>query len=222
MQGEDRSALLQQMRDFGVVPVVAINRAEDAIQLGQALLSGGLPCAEITFRTDAAEEAIQRIASELPEILIGAGTVLNVEQAERAISAGARFIVSPGFDKKVVSWCLEQDILVTPGVATPTEINMALDHGLTILKFFPAEALGGVKTLKAISAPYVNVKFIPTGGVNLENLAEYLRLPSVHACGGSWLVKRSLIDAGDFDEITRRVRGALEVVHQIRTEGAGS
>jgi 2-dehydro-3-deoxyphosphogluconate aldolase/(4S)-4-hydroxy-2-oxoglutarate aldolase len=221
MQGEDKFAILQQMRDFGVVPVVAINQAEDAIPLGQALLSGGLPCAEITFRTAAAEEAIQRIASELPEILIGAGTVLNIEQAERAVSAGARFIVSPGFDAKVVSWCLEQGVVVTPGVATPTEINMALDHGLMILKFFPAEALGGIKTLKAISAPYVNVKFIPTGGVNLENLADYLRLPSVHACGGSWLVKRSLIDAGDFDEITRRAREALEVVHQVRTEGGG-
>jgi len=221
MQGEDKFAILQQMRDFGVVPVVAINQAEDAIPLGQALLSGGLPCAEITFRTAAAEEAIQRIASELPEILIGAGTVLNIEQAERAVSAGARFIVSPGFDAKVVSWCLEQGVVVTPGVATPTEINMALDHGLMILKFFPAEALGGIKTLKAISAPYVNVKFIPTGGVNLENLADYLRLPSVHACGGSWLVKRSLIGAGDFDEITRRAREALEVVHQVRTEGGG-
>jgi 2-dehydro-3-deoxyphosphogluconate aldolase/(4S)-4-hydroxy-2-oxoglutarate aldolase len=222
MQGEDKSAILQQMRDFGVVPVVAIAKAEDATHLGQALLDGGLPCAEITFRTAAAEEAIKRIASELPEILVGAGTVLNIEQAERAVSAGARFIVSPGFDAKVVSWCLEQGVVVTPGVATPTEINMALNHGLSILKFFPAEALGGVKTLKAISAPYVNVKFIPTGGVNLENLAEYLRVPSVHACGGSWLVKRNLIDAGDFDEITRRVKEALEVVHQVRMEGAGS
>jgi 2-dehydro-3-deoxyphosphogluconate aldolase/(4S)-4-hydroxy-2-oxoglutarate aldolase len=220
MQGEGTSAILGQMRDFGVVPVVAIARAEDAPHLGQALLDGGLPCAEITFRTDAAEEAIKRIASELPEIFVGAGTVLNVEQAERAISAGARFIVSPGFDEKVVTWCLEHGVVITPGIATPTEINMALDHGLTILKFFPAEALGGIKTLKAISAPYVDVKFIPTGGVNLENLAEYLRLPSVHACGGSWLVKRSLIDAGDFDEITRRAREALEVVHQVRMEGA--
>jgi 2-dehydro-3-deoxyphosphogluconate aldolase/(4S)-4-hydroxy-2-oxoglutarate aldolase len=222
MQGEEKSEILQQLRDFGVVPVVAINQAKDAIQLGQALLSGGLPCAEITFRTAAAEEVIKRIASELPQILVGAGTVLTVEQAERAVSAGARFIVSPGFDEKVVSWCLGQGVVVTPGVATPTEINMALDHGLSILKFFPAEALGGIKTLKAISAPYVNVKFMPTGGVNLENLAEYLRLPSVHACGGSWLVKRSLIEAGDFNEITRRVIEALEVVHQVRMEGAGS
>ena len=222
MKGEDRSAILQQMRNFGVVPVVEIDRAEDAIDLGQALLDGGLPCAEITFRTAAAEEAIRRITSELPDVLLGAGTVMNVEQAGKAVSAGARFIVSPGFDAKVVSWCLEHEVMVTPGVATPTEINMALDYGLSILKFFPAEALGGVKTLKAISAPYINIKFIPTGGVNLENLADYLRLPSVHACGGSWLVRRSLIKDGNFNEITRLVREALEIVHQVRSGGSGS
>jgi 2-dehydro-3-deoxyphosphogluconate aldolase/(4S)-4-hydroxy-2-oxoglutarate aldolase len=222
VKGEDRSAILQQMRNFGVVPVVEIDRAEDAIDLGQALLDGGLPCAEITFRTAAAEEAIRRITSELPDVLLGAGTVMNVEQAGKAVSAGARFIVSPGFDAKVVSWCLEHEVMVTPGVATPTEINMALDYGLSILKFFPAEALGGVKTLKAISAPYINIKFIPTGGVNLENLADYLRLPSVHACGGSWLVRRSLIKDGNFNEITRLVREALEIVHQVRSGGSGS
>ena len=145
--------ILERLGDFGVVPVVSIDRAEDAIRLGQALLDGGLACAEITFRTAAAEEAIQRIASELPNILVGAGTVLSRDQAEKAIAAGARFIVSPGFDPRVVDWCLEHSIPVTPGVATPTEINMALDKGLHILKFFPAQALGGVATLKAIAAP---------------------------------------------------------------------
>lgn len=208
--------ILEKLGDLGVVPVVAIERAKDATRLGQALLAGGLPCAEITFRTAAAEEAIQRITSELPDVLVGAGTVLSREQAEKAVAAGARFIVSPGFDLKVVDWCLKHAIPVTPGVATPTEINMALDKGLRILKFFPAEALGGVKTLKAIAAPYGGVKFIPTGGVSAGNLADYLSLPAVHACGGSWLVKGKLISAGEFAEITRLAREAVAIVHRVR------
>ena len=208
--------ILEKLGDLGVVPVVSIDRAEDAIRLGQALLDGGLPCAEITFRTAAAEEAIRRIVSELPDVLVGAGTVLSRDQAEKAIAAGARFIVSPGFDPKVVDWCLEHSIPVMPGVATPTEINMALDKGLHILKFFPAQALGGVATLKAIAAPYGGVKFIPTGGVNAKNLADYLSLPMVHACGGSWLVEGKLISAGEFAEITRLVQEAVAIVHQVR------
>lgn len=208
--------ILDTLGRLGLVPVVKIERAEDAVDLGKALLDGGLPCAEITFRTAAAEEAIRRIASSLPEIVLGAGTVLSVDQAERAVSAGARFIVSPGFNQKVVDWCLRNEIPVTPGVATPTEIDMALDNGLNILKFFPAEAMGGIKTLKAISAPYGGVKFIPTGGINRDNLADYLALVSVHCCGGSWLVKDSLITGGKFDEITRLARDAVSVVHQVR------
>lgn len=208
--------LLGELGHLGVVPVVKIERAEDAIGLGRALLEGGLPCAEITFRTAAAEEAIRRIASELPEVLVGAGTVLSRGQAEKVVTAGARFIVSPGFDPKVVDWCLEHSIPVTPGVATPTEINLALEKGLHILKFFPAQALGGVATLKAIGAPYGGVKFIPTGGVNASNLADYLSLPMVHACGGSWLVKANLISAGKFAEITQLTREAVELVHQVR------
>jgi 2-dehydro-3-deoxyphosphogluconate aldolase/(4S)-4-hydroxy-2-oxoglutarate aldolase len=198
------------------VPVVKIERDEDAVDLGRALLAGGLPCAEITFRTEAAEEAIRRISSSLPEIVLGAGTVLSVDQADRAVSAGAQFIVSPGFNQKVVDWCLRNQIPVTPGVATPTEIDMALDVGLNILKFFPAEAMGGLATLKAIAAPYVGVKFIPTGGINLDNLGDYLAHPSVHCCGGSWLVKASLITAGRFDEITQLAREAVSVVRQVR------
>ncbi len=208
--------LLGELGRLGVVPVVKIEQAKDAIKLGQSLLEGGLPCAEITFRTAAAEEAIRRIASELPDVLVGAGTVLSRDQAEKAIAAGARFIVSPGFDPKVVDWCLEHSIPVTPGVATPTEINMALDKGLHILKFFPAQALGGVATLKAIAAPYGGVKFIPTGGVNAKNLADYLSLPMVHCCGGSWLVKSALISAGEFEEITRRAQEAVSIVRQVR------
>ncbi len=208
--------LLEEVGRLGVVPVVKIERPEDAVDLGKALLAGGLPCAEITFRTAAAEEAIQRISSNLPEVVVGAGTVLSLNQAERAVAAGARFIVSPGFDHQVVDWCLENQIPVTPGVATPTEIHMALSKGLEVLKFFPAEALGGIKTLKAIAAPYGGVKFIPTGGINKGNLADYLAHPSVHCCGGSWLVKASLISGGEFDEITQLTRDAMSVVREVR------
>jgi 2-dehydro-3-deoxyphosphogluconate aldolase/(4S)-4-hydroxy-2-oxoglutarate aldolase len=208
--------LLEKLGRLGVVPVVKIERAEDAIELGRALLAGGLPCAEITFRTAAAEEAIRRISSNLPEVIVGAGTVLSVDQASKAVSAGARFIVSPGFNQKVVDWCLQNEIPVTPGVVTPTEIDMALDRGLNILKFFPAEAIGGIAVLKAISAPYGGVKFIPTGGINQNNLADYLALPSVHCCGGSWLVKANLISAGKFDEITHLAREAMSVVRRVR------
>jgi len=207
---------LDTLGRLGLVPVVKIERAEDAVGLGRALLAGGLPCAEITFRTEAAEEAIRHISSSLPEIVLGAGTVLTVDQADRAVSAGAQFIVSPGFNRKVVNWCLRKQVPVTPGVATPTEIDMALDVGLNILKFFPAEAMGGLATLKAIAAPYGGVKFIPTGGINPDNLAEYLAHPSVHCCGGSWLVKGDLITAGKFDEITRLAREAVSLVRQVR------
>jgi len=210
--------VLEKLGLLGVVPVVAIERSEDAVELGRALLAGGLPCAEITFRTAAAEEAIQRISSSLPEIIVGAGTVLSVDQANRAVSAGAQFIVSPGFNHKVVDWCLQNEIPVTPGVVTPTEIDMALDRGLKILKFFPSEAMGGIATLKAIAAPYGGVKFIPTGGINPKNLADYLSLPAVHACGGSWLVKSTLISAGEFVEITRLTEEAQAIVRQVRGE----
>lgn len=210
--------ILDTLGYLGVVPVVEIERADEAVPLGKALIAGGLPCAEITFRTSAAEEAIRRIASELPQILIGAGTVLSVGQAEKAVAAGARYIVSPGFDPKIVDWCLARSVPVTPGVATPTEINMALDKGLNILKFFPAEALGGLKMLKALAAPYGDVKFIPTGGINSKNLADYLSLPAVHACGGSWLVTSKLISAGEFAEITRLTEEALSIVRQVRGE----
>ncbi len=208
--------LLEKLGFLGVVPVIAIERSEDAVELGRALLAGGLPCAEITFRTAAAEEAIRQISSSLPEVTVGAGTVLSVDQADRAVSAGAQFIVSPGFNQKVVDWCLKNEIPVTPGVLTPTEIDMALDRELKILKFFPAEAMGGIATLKAIAAPYGGVKFIPTGGINPRNLADYLSLPAVHACGGSWLATSKLISAGEFAEITRLAEEALAIVRQVR------
>jgi len=213
------SQVLERLGELALVPVVKIEDAQDSIELGEALLKGGLPCAEITFRTNAAEEAIKLIASTLPEMLVGAGTVLTVDQANRAVAAGAQFIVAPGFNPRVVDWCLENHVAVTPGVATPTEIEMALDKGLNILKFFPAEAVGGIATLRAIAAPYSDIKFIPTGGINAANLAEYLALPMVHACGGSWMVKANLISSGDFSKITNLTQEAMSIVHQQR--GAG-
>ncbi len=207
---------LQLLGELCLVPVVTIEHAEDAPLLGQALLQGGLPCAEITFRTAAAPEAIRLMGIECPEVLVGAGTVLTVGQAEQAVSAGAKFVVTPGFDGEVVDWCITNNIPITPGVLTPTEINMALKKSLAVLKFFPAEASGGVKMLKAIGGPYQGVKFIPTGGINANNLVDYLSLPSVHACGGSWMVKKQLIAKGEFDKITVLTREAVNLVKQTR------
>src|SRR2546421_1230532 len=179
--------IFEALGQIGLVPVITINREEDAVPLARALLDGGVGCAEITFRTAAAAGAIRKMTGEVHEMLIGAGTVLTVQQAEQATLAGAQYIVSPGFDAAVVDWCLKQNIPVLPGVATPTEINMALTKGVKLLKFFPAEELGGARMLKALYAPYQDVRFIPTAGVHAKQLAEYLALPNVVACGGSWV-----------------------------------
>ena len=203
---------------IGVVPVITIDRPQDAVPLARALLNGGIGCAEITFRTASAEEAIQRISGECHEMLVGAGTVLTVQQAEQAIRAGAQYIVAPGFDAAVVDWCQEHGVPVLPGVATPTEINMALARGVKLLKFFPSEEIGGVRMLKALYAPYQEVQFIPTGGIKAHNLAEYLALPNVVACGGSWMATGSMISEGKFDEITRLSREARAIVQRARGE----
>jgi len=200
--------VLSRLGRLKIVPVAKIEDARAAEPLCDALLEGGLPCAEITFRTEAAAEAI-RIAASRSDMLVGAGTVLKVDWAKHAVDAGARFIVSPGFNPKVVGYCVENNIPVTPGVGTPTDIEAALDYGLEVLKFFPAEAFGGLKTLKAVGAPYGMVRFIPTGGINAGNLLDYLRYDKVFACGGSWMVKAELISAGRFDEITRLTREAV-------------
>jgi 2-dehydro-3-deoxyphosphogluconate aldolase/(4S)-4-hydroxy-2-oxoglutarate aldolase len=213
----DMKSIINQFERFGVVPVIAIEDAKDATALGEALLAGGLPCAEVTFRTAAAAESIRTLADQFPDMLVGAGTVLNVEQAQQAMDNGAKFLVTPGFDAAVVEFSLAHKIPIFPGVATPTEINMALHHGLDILKFFPAQALGGVATLKAISGPYGGIRFIPTGGINPSNLADYLKLPAVLACGGSWLVKKSLIAEGAFATITQLVREAMQLVERTRS-----
>jgi 2-dehydro-3-deoxyphosphogluconate aldolase/(4S)-4-hydroxy-2-oxoglutarate aldolase len=210
---------VKMLGELGLIPVVAIEDAKDAVPLGEALVAGGLPCAEITFRTAAAQDAIRQMSEALPEMLVGAGTVISVQQAEQAVAAGAKFIVSPGFDPDVVDWCLAHDIPVTPGVLTPTEVTMALAKGLKVLKFFPAEVGGGIKMLKALGAPFVGIKFVPTGGISASNLADYLALPVVHACGGSWIVKKQLIAEGQFDTITQLVKDAMVIVRQARGQG---
>ena len=208
--------IVNKLGDIGIIPVVAIDDADTAVLLGQALLDGGLPCAEITFRTAAAADAIKNMSTAHPDMLVGAGTVLTVEQAEQAAAFGAKFIVTPGFDAKVVNWCLANDIPITPGVMTPTDINQAIAKGLNILKFFPAEVAGGVKALKAIGGPYVGLKFIPTGGINANNLADYLALPIVHACGGSFMVKKQMIADGEFDKIKGLAETAVSIVQSTR------
>ena len=207
---------LKQIGSTGIVPVVVLNKADDAEPLAQALVKGGLPCAEVTFRTDAAEESIRRIAKKFPEMFVGAGTVLTTEQADRAVGVGAKFIVSPGLNPKVVEHCLKKGYPITPGIMTPTELEMALGFGLDVVKFFPAENAGGLKMIKAMSAPYTMMKFMPTGGINATNVRDYLACNKILACGGSWMVKGDLINAGDFAEIEKLTREAAAIVKEIR------
>jgi 2-dehydro-3-deoxyphosphogluconate aldolase/(4S)-4-hydroxy-2-oxoglutarate aldolase len=203
---------LGKIGELGIVPVVKIEKAEDALPLGRALLDGDLPIAEITFRTSAAEESIKSLTRELPKLLVGAGTVLTVEQTKKAVSAGAKFIVSPGFNPRVVDYCIENSIPITPGINNPTQIEMALERGIEVVKFFPAEASGGLPLLESMSAPYTRIKFIPTGGINLNNLCSYLSNNKVLACGGSWMVKPELISSGNFAEITKLTREAVSAM----------
>ena len=205
---------LEKVMQMKIVPVVAIHDAGHSDALANALIEGGLPCAEITFRTAAAPDAISTMAKR-GDMLVGAGTVLSIEQVKQAVDAGAAFIVSPGLNPKVVRYCLDQNIPITPGVATPTEIETALDLGLNIQKYFPAEAFGGLKTLKAISAPYTTVKFIPTGGISAGNVIAYLEHPKVVACGGSWMVKSAFIAAGRFDKIASLTREAVNLLQNM-------
>jgi 2-dehydro-3-deoxyphosphogluconate aldolase/(4S)-4-hydroxy-2-oxoglutarate aldolase len=203
--------VLKRIGEIGIVPVVKIDSASNAVSLGKALLAGDLPVAEITFRTDAAEQAITNIVRELPQMLVGAGTILSVEQAKRALGAGARFIVSPGFNPKVVDYCVGKSVPVTPGVCSPTDIEMALERGLSVLKLFPAGASGGLDFLKAVAAPYSGARFIPTGGVDPSNLREYLAFNRVHAVGGTWIARDAAIAEGRFDEITKLAREAVAI-----------
>ena len=202
--------------ESGLVPVVVLTQAEKGVALARAIQAGGLNSMEITLRTSAALEAIRQTVCQAPDILVGAGTVHSVAMAQQAVEAGARFIVSPGLDRAVVDWCQERDIPVFPGVSTPTELEVALELGLTTVKFFPAEQSGGAAMLHALASPYQGMRFMPTGGIRLENLSQYLRLPNVLACGGSWMCPGHMIEEGRFDEITDLCRRAVKTVRQFQ------
>jgi 2-dehydro-3-deoxyphosphogluconate aldolase/(4S)-4-hydroxy-2-oxoglutarate aldolase len=203
------TTLNDQLANIKIIPVIAINKVEDAIPLGRALIENGMPCAEITFRTDCAVAAIRTMRDEFPEILIGAGTVLTKEQVDQAIDAGADFIVSPGFNPRTVQYCLDKNIPIIPGVNNPSLVEQAMEMGLHTLKFFPAEASGGVNMLKALTAVYP-VKFMPTGGVSLKNIDSYLSISSVLACGGTWMVPTDLIDQGKWQELGELIAEAMK------------
>lgn len=201
--------ILQKIQKIGIVPVIKLDDAKDAKPLAKALCEGGLPCAEVTFRTACAAEAIKIMATEFPEMLVGAGTVLTTQQVDEAVEAGAKFIVSPGLNPKVVKYCVDKGIPVTPGTTNPSDIEQAIELGLEVVKFFPAEAAGGLNMIKSMAAPYVNMKFMPTGGINASNLTSYLDFPKIIACGGSWMVNDALVKAGKFDEITKLTKEAV-------------
>ena len=206
----------KKIEELKLVPVVVLQDAKDAVPLAKALIAGGLPVAEVTFRTTAAADSIKAISEECPDMLVGAGTVTNLEQAKKAKEAGAKFIVTPGFSKTVTEFAVENNIPVFPGCVTPSEIAQAVKRGLRVVKFFPAEQFGGVSTIKALAAPYAGIKFMPTGGINAGNLENYFNHKAIIACGGSWMVKGELVKDGKFDEIRRLTREATSLVKKIR------
>ena len=208
--------ILEQIKSIGIIPVVVLDDAKDALPLAKALMDGGLACAEVTFRTDAAEESIRLMSKAYPDMLVGAGTVLTTEQVDRAVAAGAKFIVSPGLNPRIVKYCVEKGIVITPGCCTPSEVEQAIENGLEVVKFFPAEQAGGLAMIKAMAAPYVHMKFMPTGGINPENVKDYLAFDRIIACGGSWMVKGDLIKAGNFDRVEQQTREAADIVKQCR------
>ena len=207
---------LDRLAAAGVVPVVVLDDAKDAVPAARALLAGGVDVMEITFRTAAAAGAIRAVSEGCPEMLVGAGTVVTLDQCRQALECGAKFIVSPGFDPEVVGWCAERSVPITPGCVTPTEIMAAIRLGVNVVKFFPAGVYGGLRAMKALSAPFGGVKFIPTGGVDAKNLKEYLEAPFVHAVGGSWLCPKKEIAAGNFDAVTALCREASQIVREVR------
>ena len=206
--------ITKQIDEIKVMPVVAIESVDDAQRLADALIAGGIPCAEITLRTDAGIAVIESLSNR-SDFLVGAGTVHNAEKAKAVTDVGSKFVVAPGFNPKTVAWCVENKVPVFPGTSSPTDLEHALEFGLEVVKFFPAEAMGGVKTLKAFHGPYSSLRFMPTGGVSTANLADYLSLPYVIACGGSWMVKGDMIAAGRFDEITQIAAETVQLVKKI-------
>ena len=204
--------VLEQIHNIGIVPVIALDDASKAVPLAKALMAGGLPAAEVTFRTAAAAEAIRAIAKEVPDMLVGAGTVLTHEQADRALAAGSKFIVSPGFNPDTVKYVLSKGALILPGTATPGEMEQAMALGLDVVKFFPAEQNGGIEKLKAIAGPYRSLKWMPTGGVTTKNMMDYLSFDQIVACGGTWMVKKDLIDGEQWDQITRICKDAVKTM----------
>ena len=213
---EKTEAVFQRFSEVGIIPVVVLNDVKDAEPLGKALMEGGLPAAEVTFRTAAAEESIRIMAEKFPDMLVGAGTVLTTDQVDRAVAAGAKFIVAPGLDEEVVKYCLEKDIPVCPGTQTASEMMKALKLGLTHVKFFPAENAGGLKMIKAIGAALTALKFMPTGGISASNVTEYLQSDKIFCCGGSWMVKGDMIKAGEFGAIRDKVAEAAKIVKEVR------
>ena len=209
--------IVKQIEDLKVVPVIAIKNLDDADRLADALTAGGIPCAEITLRTEAGLAAIELLAKR-SDFLVGAGTVHSAEQAQAVVDAGAKFVVAPGFNPKTVAKCIDMKVPIFPGTSNPTDLEQALEFGLEIVKFFPAEAMGGVKTLKAFHGPYHTVRFMPTGGVSMANLQDYLSLPYVIGCGGSWMAKGDLIAAGRFDEITRLSAETMAMVKEFKAQ----
>ncbi len=208
--------ILEKIEQMGIVPVVVLHDSKDAKPLAEALCQGGLPCAEVTFRTEAAEESIRIMKTAFPKMIIGAGTILTIEQVKRAVNAGAEFIVSPGFDQEIVDYCITEGITVIPGTITPSEVAQAVKAGLAVVKFFPAEQAGGLKMIQSLAAPYHMVKFMPTGGLNPQNVKDYLGYEKIVACGGSWMVADALINTQNFGDIERMTKEAVAIRKQIR------
>ena len=208
--------VLEQIQKTGIIPVVVLDDAKDAEPLAKALCDGGLPCAEVTFRTEAAEECIRIMSEKFPEMFVGAGTILTTEQVDRAVAAGAKFIVSPGLNPRIVKYCVEKGIVITPGCANASDMEQALENGLEVVKFFPAEPAGGLNMIKALAAPYVGLKFMPTGGISPKNVRDYLAYDRIIACGGSWMCSGDLIKAGDFEKIKELTAEAAAIVKEMR------
>lgn len=212
MKGRKKMSILERIEQYRLMPVIKLDRAQDAVPLAEALCAGGLPAAEVTFRTEAAKDSIKAMTTAFPEMLVGAGSISSVSQAKQAVDAGAQFLVSAGFSRKVTEFAVDNNIPIFPGICTPTELMMILEYGLPVAKFFPAEQFGGLNTIKALSAPFPNIRFMPTGGISPKNVMTYLSEKKVIACGGSWMVKDSLIKEGDFQKIQLLTHEAVNLV----------